>query len=159
MNDATQKITEIDRNTCKKIREILDRELPGILEPYGVSFDLGNIRFDDDSMNFTSFRLSVEGAKSEDEKALERELAARAEYDWMVTLDATKIVEKNGMSLRLVGYRSRNRKYPFITEDVSNGKRYKLSEENTEEEWASSEQASRLMEVKEFVPRNPSDCH
>jgi len=42
-----------------------------------MTFELGNATFDSDSIKFNGFRLSINGALSQQEKALQRELDFR----------------------------------------------------------------------------------
>ena len=111
-------ITQMDRNAAREIREILTNELPDLLAPYGLKFELGGARYDDDSVKFTGFRLMIEGALSPTVKALQEELESRATDEWgmgAIELDADKIADYRGDKYTLVGYKPRNRKYPFIT--------------------------------------------
>ena len=75
-------ITQMDRNAAREIREILTNELPDLLAPYGLKFELGGARYDDDSVKFTGFRLMIEGALSPTVKALQEELESRATDEW-----------------------------------------------------------------------------
>ena len=123
-------ITQMDRNAAREIREILTNELPDLLAPYGLKFELGGARYDDDSVKFTGFRLMVEGALSPTAKALQEELESRATGSkWgtaVIELDADKIADYGGDKYTLIGYKPRNRKYPFIMKNLSNGKNYKF---------------------------------
>lgn len=122
--------TQIDKSAAKKIREILNNELPDLLAPYGLKFELGNGRYDDESVKFTGFRLSIEGALSPAAKALQEELESRATGSkWgtaVIQLDADKIVDYKGKKYTLIGYKPRSRKYPFILKNLSNGNDYKF---------------------------------
>jgi hypothetical protein len=127
-------ITQMDRKAAREIREILTNELPDLLAPYGLKFELGGARYDDDSVKFTGFRLMVEGALSPTAKALQQELEDRANFNWSddvgeiryPELDADKIADYRGDKYTLIGYKPRNRKYPFIMKNLSNGKNYKF---------------------------------
>lgn len=122
--------TQIDKSAAKKIREILNNELPDLLAPYGLKFELGNGRYDDDSVKFTGFRLSVEGALSPTAKALQEEMEDRVNLNAngviAVELDADKIVDYRGKKYTLIGYKPRSRKYPFILKNLSNDTDYKF---------------------------------
>ena len=100
------KITEMNRTNAKLVREILNEKLPSILKEYGLSFELGNARFDDDGVKFTGFKLSVKGALSESEKALRDELQTRDSMEWKM-LDQNKIAKLDGMDIALVGFKPR----------------------------------------------------
>jgi len=129
-------ITSMDRATAGLVREILERELPAILEPHGLSFKLGNARYDDDSIKFNGFVLTVAGGMSEMEKGLEGELEHRALHPFKVTLDADKVVNFRGEPHTLVGYKSRNRKYPFIVRNLTTEKNYKFTVNSVERDFA-----------------------
>ena len=122
--------TQIDKSAAKKIREILNNELPDLLAPYGLKFELGNGRYDDDSVKFTGFRLSVEGALSPTAKALQEEMEDRVNLNSngviAVELDVDKIVDYKGDKYTLIGYKPRSRKYPFILKNLSNDTDYKF---------------------------------
>lgn len=117
-----QTITEMNRTNAKLVREILEEKLPTILKEHGLSFELGNAKYDDDGVRFTGFRLSVKGALSEEEKALRDELNFRNNYG--VKLDQNKIAKLDGMDISLVGFKPRARKNPFIIQDLNSDNQY-----------------------------------
>ena len=121
------KITEMNRTNAKLVREILNEKLPSILQEYGLSFELGNARFDDDGVKFTGFKLSVKGALSESEKALRDELQTRDSMEWKM-LDQNKIAKLDGMDIALVGFKPRATKKPFIIRDLNTNKEYVIGE-------------------------------
>ena len=121
------KITEMNRTNAKLVREILNEKLPSILKEYGLSFELGNARFDDDGVKFTGFKLSVKGALSESEKALKYELESRDSMEWKM-LDQNKIARLDGMDIALVGFKPRATKKPFIIRDLNTNKEYVIGE-------------------------------
>ncbi len=121
------KITEMNRTNAKLVREILNEKLPSILQEYGLSFELGNARFDDDGVKFTGFKLSVKGALSESEKALKYELESRDSMEWKM-LDQNKIARLDGMDIALVGFKPRATKKPFIIRDLNTNKEYVIGE-------------------------------
>ena len=117
-----QTITEMNRTNAKLVREILEDKLPTILKEHGLSFELGNAKYDDDGVRFTGFRLSVKGALSETEKALRDELNFRNSYG--VKLDQNKIAKLDGMDISLIGFKPRARKNPFIIQDLNSDNQY-----------------------------------
>ena len=119
-------ITEMNRANAKLVREILNDKLPSILNEHGLSFELGNARFDEDGVRFTGFRLSVKGALSETEKALREELNFRNSYG--VELDQNKIAKLDGMDISLVGFKPRARKKPFVIQDLNSDNQYVIGE-------------------------------
>jgi len=128
----SKKITEMNRSNAKNIRTFLEKELPPILDKCGMTFKLGNATFDSDSIKFNGFRLSINGALSQQEKALQRELDSRKMYDFLVELDQTKIAKLDGMKVSLVGFKPRARKNPFIIQDLDTSKEYVIAEKTAE---------------------------
>ena len=123
-------ITEMNRANAKLVREILNDKLPSILNEHGLSFELGNARFDEDSVRFVGFRLSVKDALSETEKALREELNFRNSYG--VELDQNKIAKLDGKDFSLVGFKPRARKKPFVIQDLNSDNQYVIGEELAE---------------------------
>lgn len=117
-----QTITEMNRTNAKLVREILEDKLPTILKEHGLSFELGNAKYDDDGVRFTGFRLSVKGALSETEKALKDELNFRDSYG--VKLDQNKIAKLDGMDISLIGFKPRATKKPFVIQDLNSDNQY-----------------------------------
>ena len=115
-------ITEMNRTNAQLVRKILDQRLPSILEKHGLSFCLGNARYDDDGVKFTGFKISVKGALSETEKALKEELSFRKDYG--VQLDQNKIAKLDGMDISLIGFKPRARKNPFVIQDLNSNNQY-----------------------------------
>ena len=115
-------ITEMNRTNAQLVRKILDQILPSILEKHGLSFCLGNARYDDDGVKFTGFKISVKGALSETEKALKEELSFRKDYG--VQLDQNKIAKLDGMDISLIGFKPRARKNPFVIQDLNSNNQY-----------------------------------
>lgn len=130
-------IEKMDSATTDVVRKLLEKGLPSILEEHGLSFKLGNARYDDDGVKFTGFRISVSGALSETEKALKQELEWRNSYG--VKLDSSKIASIQGAKYQLVGYKPRARKNPFIIKRVGTDAQYVLNAELVEKHFAKGE--------------------
>jgi len=125
------KVVRMDRTTIRQIRSILEENLPSIMEENHLKFDLGNASFDDDSVKF-QFRISLSHALPPEEKALKQQLNFRKTYDHVVTLDDSIIAEDRGQQFKLVGFKPRARKKPFIIEDIKTGGRYVCPESMAE---------------------------
>ena len=52
----------------------------------------------------------------------------RRKADWLKTIDDTKIAWDRSVAYKLVGYKSRARKKPWIIEGVENGQQYVASD-------------------------------
>jgi hypothetical protein len=125
------KVKKMDVTTVRQIRQILEDNLPSIMEENNLKFDLGNGTYDDDSVKF-QFRISLLHALSPEEKALKGQIDFRRSYDGLVTLDDSIIAEERGQQFKLVGYKPRARKKPFIIEDIKTGGRYVCPESMAE---------------------------
>jgi len=130
-------IQKMDSRTTDVVRKLLEKGLPSILEEHGLSFKLGNARYDDDGVKFTGFRISVSGALSESEKALKQELDWRNSYG--VKLDSSKIASIQGTDYSLVGFRPRASKKPFIIKKVGTDNEYLIDEKTVERFFAKGE--------------------
>jgi hypothetical protein len=117
-------IDKITLENAKKIRKILENELPSILEKYGLKFELGNITYDDYAhwVKFNNFRIVPKDALSEEEALL-----VKFKSD---VFDLDKIVQVGGKKVKLFGFKPKRRKFPYIVVDVENpNNKYKYTEE------------------------------
>lgn len=118
------KITKIDRVTCAKLREHLNKKLSNILkDELGVTIDFGNASYSDDSVTFKC-RVEIEGAKSENEKSLDNI------KPFMTHIDFDKQVKLGKFLFKIVGFRSRARKNPWVCRDEKDGSDYSLSQKD-----------------------------
>ena len=122
---------KMDKEVATNIRFILNRELPLILAKHGLKLDLGNGSFDDDSVKF-AFKIKLENAKRDIEKALASDIKFRKDYE-QIELDITKIHQaRNGKKYSLVGYKSKSRKLPYVVLNLTDGKEYLISTDEVE---------------------------
>ena len=107
------KIQSFDKATLKALRS----EMQAVLEKYGskanVSFEVGNMRFSDSEVDI-KVKAKVKGAKTQTDALLE--MVAKKE--------GLKMTNSKGD--RLVAFKSRSPKYPFVYES-RDGKRYKTT--------------------------------
>ena len=123
---------KMDKEVATNIRFILNRELPLILEKHGLKLDLGNGSFDDDSVKF-AFKIKLENAKRDIEKALASDIKFRKDYE-QIELDITKIHEaRNGQKFSLIGYKPKSRKLPYVVLNLNDGKEYLISTDAVEQ--------------------------
>jgi len=125
-------ITEINPKTIKDIRQLISDSLAVVLEDNNLRMDFGNGSYDSDSVKFNGFRISLADSLNPEEKALQGQIDLRRSYDGLVTLDDSIIAEDRGQHFKLVGFKPRARKKPFIIEDVTSGQRYICSESMAE---------------------------
>ena len=121
-------ITEINPKTIKQVRQMIKDSLSVIMEDNNLRFELGNATYDDDSFKFTGLRISLADALTPEQKDLKQIIAMRKKDDWYKTLDDTKIGWDRSVAYKLVGYKSRARKKPWIIEGVENGQQYVASD-------------------------------
>ena len=123
---------KIGRKGAKLIREELEEILTEPLRNLGLRFELGSGGYDDDSVKFNGFRISTLDALTKEQKDLKHELKDRESIDWMLSLDAERIVQEGSRSYKLHGYRNRARKNPFIIIDTKTQSEYLISENEAE---------------------------
>ena len=106
-------VTKLYEATLKALRT----EMQAVLDKFGANleFEVGNMRFSDAEVDI-KVKAKVKGAKTQTDSHLE--LMAKM-------LGITKLTNQRGD--RLVEFKSRSPKYPFVFERA--GKRYKCSEE------------------------------
>lgn len=98
------------------VRTALETALAGLSDSYGIQFDLGRITYDTSKFHLR-LDARIEGAQSKEESAL-------SEFDIKVGTE----IPFQGQTVRIIGYRSRNRKYPFIVETLDSKTSWKVSE-------------------------------
>lgn len=115
-----KKITEMTRPAIKAMRPEIEAALEEFAKSLGLEISLGNASY---MANEVSFKLTakISGAETQGEKLLSA-----------FGYKAGQIVTCGSLGkVRLVEYKQRNRKYPFIVETMGaagKGKRYKVSE-------------------------------
>jgi len=120
------KITKIDRATCTKLREHLNKKLSNILkDELGITIDFGNASFDSDSVTFKC-RVAIEGAKSEHEKSLD------FIKPYMSHIDFDKEAKMGKYLFKIVGHRSKARTKPWVCRNQFDGKDYLLTDDQVE---------------------------
>ena len=70
-------IETINKQTISQIRQLVEDSLSVILEDNNLRMELGNASYDNDSVKFTGFRISLANALTPEEKALKQELGTR----------------------------------------------------------------------------------
>lgn len=127
MNTTTQ-VTVLNRNNIGALRADIDAALAAVGAKWGMQIKSGACRFSDKAAQF-----KVEAAViGEGGEACTKEL-----NDLKVILRRMGISEEKGLAeirmgfptkpYKLVGYRSKQFKYPFIAKDLTDGKLYKFS--------------------------------
>ena len=108
---------KLTRKTLQEIRVQLN-EVLAKTNIDGIEITLGNATFDSDNATF-KLKLKVEGALSHDEQALQQ-------MSKLMNLDTTKETTIDGMRCKLVSYKNKAPKFPWVIQDLDTSKRYKL---------------------------------
>ena len=105
-------VTTFDKATLKALRS----EMQAVLDKFGANlqFEVGNMRFSEAEVDI-KVKAVIKGKRTRSDSELE---AFANLYNLKMT---------NAAGDRLVGFKARNRKYPFIFE--RNGQQYKCSEQ------------------------------
>jgi len=120
------KAVQFTKSNLQDLRKDLDLVLSKYSKETGVHFNVGNITFRELEANIKlTASLPNKGGvfKTSEEEAFE--MFSKLDS---VSLKLNELgTSKNLGPVKFVGYKSRNKKYPYIVEQVSTGSRYKLS--------------------------------
>jgi len=112
------KIKSFDKANLKLVRSALNSALERVEEELGIELSIGNITYD---RNGTGFRTKLEGAViSEDGLAMTqdaRNFLTYAPLDGIPKEALNQSFVHDGKPYRLVGYRPRSKKYPYLCEN------------------------------------------
>lgn len=120
------KAEKFTKTNLNDLRTDLDEVLKKYADISGIKITVGNIRY---SKIQATVKLEVSLPNSEG-TYLTREEEAFDMYAKMDNISLTRgeIGNMRGLGkIRFVGYKSKNRTYPYIVESVDNNKRYKIT--------------------------------
>jgi hypothetical protein len=125
------KISTIDREACRKLRDAINKALAPVSEELGVSLKAGNATYTPDGKT-ARFHLDIlttdDSGKAVDKDA--EYFKRNAPFFGMKADDLGKQFKSfGGKVYELVGYNSKSRKFPFIAKDVATSTRFKFTEE------------------------------
>ena len=112
------KIETINRQSIDVIRKAIDNALQQTEKDLGVKIKFGNARYDHDTVRFPNVEVSLENAKSKEEKDLEWVLKM---YDH---IDSNKIAYVGNHKFSIVGYNVKAKKNNWVVHDHINNKKY-----------------------------------
>ena len=128
MSEVTP-FTHVDRSVARDIIGVVKKELSSVLEPYGLSMEMGGITYDPGEgwVRLSKIRLAVsldgERPLTAREQALQDELERRE--GGKHELDPQKSgATIDGQECILVGYKPRATKRPFVIKMLQTGKEY-----------------------------------
>tara|TARA_R100001163_G_C4977852_1_gene135174 strand:- start:213 stop:581 length:369 start_codon:yes stop_codon:yes gene_type:complete len=118
----------MDKNTAKLIRELINKNLN--LEDAGFKFELMNATYDDNQITF-KLQVQSKDAIPQSEAELDRDNKWRKSLG-KKSLSKEIVCDISGAKCKLVGFRPKARKQPYIIENVNNGKQYVIDERTAE---------------------------
>ena len=90
-----------------------------------VTFTVTNCTYNGGEATY-KVNVLLDGAETKEQKDL-------TQMAKLMGLDTSKIKDTQGMSLSLVGYKSKASKMPWIVQDLKTNKEYKLTDEQAEQ--------------------------
>jgi len=119
----------LDKNTVAQIRKDVDAALAAVAAKHGITFNMGTIRFNSESMRGTLTATANNASTGLAEPLELKELKIKGirilgivENDLTLTYTSPTLGK-----VKFVGYHARKPKYPFIIEKVGSKKRFKIS--------------------------------
>ncbi len=106
--------------------ELAGEELQGSsLDLAQASFTVANCTYNGGEATY-KINVLLDGAETKEQKDL-------AQMANLIGLDTSKIKDYQGMTMSLVGYKSKASKMPWIVQDLKTGKEYKLTDTQAEQ--------------------------
>ncbi len=122
--EKIMKYDSLNKSSAKEIRQLLNDVLTPVLKEHNLELAQGNLTYCEDYIRFAGFTIKVIGSKSEEMRALEDYNS----YTFGKKIDTEKVATISGKRCKVVGFKSRSPKYPFIIQLVDSGKQAKISE-------------------------------
>lgn len=127
------KYDSLNRTSAKEIRQLLKDVLVPVLKQHNLELEQGNLTFCEDYIKFSGFTIKVIGGKSQEMRDLEEYNSYMSRFPKLgKELDIEKVASLDGRDCKVVGFKSRSKKYPFIIEFVNDGKQAKITEETAQ---------------------------
>jgi len=113
-------MTNFTKPQLKAIRQAMQSALNRENGFCGVTFDVANCTYNGGEATY-KVNVLLDGAETKEQKDL-------TQMAKLMGLDTSKIKDTQGMSLSLVGYKSKAPKMPWIVQDLKTSKDYKLTD-------------------------------
>ena len=124
-------MTNFTKPQLKAIREAMQTALDRMEDDYGrygiggVTFTVANCTYNGGEATY-KVNVLLDGAETKEQKDL-NQMAK------LMGLDTSKIKDYQGMSMSLIGYKSKAPKMPWIVQDLKTNKEYKLTDTQAEQ--------------------------
>lgn len=116
-------ITKFDRKTVRETARDVVSELQQYAKDNGLVIERGNCSFDDTFFNL-KIKVTIKGSDTQEMRDLKQHIGWLDEH-----IDLNKVADINGKSFKLVGYKTRATKKPYIIQDVKSNSEYVCSED------------------------------
>ena len=116
------KYDSLNKSSAKEIRQLLNDVLTPVLKEHNLELAQGNLTYCEDYIRFAGFTIKVIGSKTEEMRAL-------LDYNSYtnVKLDTEKVANIDKQQCKLIGFKTRSPKYPFLIEMIATGRKAKIS--------------------------------
>jgi len=101
----------------------------------GVNFTVANCTYNGGEATY-KVNVLLDGAETKEQKDL-------TQMAKLFKLDTSKIKDTQGMSLSLIGYKSKAPKMPWIVQDLKTNKEYKLTDAQAESLFKKAEEVTQ----------------
>jgi|TARA_R100000084_G_C4636755_1_gene141394 hypothetical protein len=127
-------MTNFSKPQLKAIREAMQSALEQVnLE--GVNFTVANCTYNGGEATY-KVNVLLDGAETKEQKDL-------TQMAQLFGLDTSKIKDYQGMSMSLIGYKSKAPKMPWIVQDLKTSKEYKLTDAQAEQWFKKAEEVTQ----------------
>ena len=127
-------MTNFTKPQLKAIREPMQSALEQVnLE--GVNFTVANCTYNGGEATY-KVNVLLDGAETKEQKDL-------TQMAQLFGLDTSKIKDYQGMSMSLIGYKSKAPKMPWIVQDLKTSKEYKLTDAQAEQWFKKAEEVTQ----------------
>ena len=116
-------MTNFTKPQLKAIREAMQKALEQV-NLDGVNFTVANCTYNGGEATY-KVNVLLDGAETKEQKDL-------TQMAKLMGLDTSKIKDTQGMTLSLIGYKTKASKMPWIVQDLKTGKEYKLTDTQAE---------------------------
>ena len=127
-------MTNFSKPQLKAIREAMQSALEQVnLE--GVNFTVANCTYNGGEATY-KVNVLLDGAETKEQKDL-------TQMAQLFGLDTSKIKDYQGMSMSLIGYKSKAPKMPWIVQDLKTSKENKLTDAQAEQWFKKAEEVTQ----------------
>ena len=127
-------MTNFTKPQLKTIRAAMQSALER-LNYEGMTFTVANCTYNGGEATY-KVNVLLDGAETKEQKDL-------TQMAQLFGLDTSKIKDYQGMSMSLIGYKSKAPKMPWIVQDLKTGKEYKLTDTQAEQWFKKAEEVTQ----------------